>query len=130
MFYKQLLHSSTVRLSLIAVVLCSITLLGARSTGQAKAAAVQAAPSAATEQIFVQCSVLETGMDYRVNVVFIHSTDCVPSTGAIQYFVVVGTDTKKANQVLSIGLTAKAAGRSVLMTYDSSDADVVSPETT
>ena len=130
MFSKQLLRSSVVRLSLIAVVLCSITLLGARSTGQAKAAAVQAAPSAATEQIFVQCSVLETGMDYRANLVFIRSTDCVPSTGAIQYFVVVGTDTKKANQVLSIGLTAKAAGRSVLMTYDSSDADVVSPETT
>lgn len=119
MFSKQLLHSSIVRLSLIAIVLCSITLLGAQSTGQAKAAS-QSVPNAPSGQIFINCTVNAVGVNYVNNTVSVHSTDCSPSTGAILYFV-VPADSKKANQVLSIALTARATGQKVSMIYDPDD---------
>lgn len=142
MFFKQLLQSSTIRFCLIALILCGVALTGSRAAGRVSAAAPQVMgmaqttapavvdPNAPTEHIFVRCSVLETGMDYRADVVFIRSTDCAPSTGAIQYFVVIGTDSRKANQVLSVGLTAKATGESVVIWYDSSDTNVPNPEAT
>lgn len=136
MFFKQLLQSSTFRLCLIALVLCGVALTGSRSTGQAQAEAMQSAstqqadqsavtisevmPNATLDQVFVRCTVANVGVNLIANVVSVHSLDCSPSTGAILYFV-VPADSKKANQILSIALTAKATSRPIAMVYDSTD---------
>ncbi len=59
MFSKQLLQSSNIRLALIALVLCGITLVGSRSTGQVSAAAV---PNAPLDQVFVTCTVAQVAI--------------------------------------------------------------------
>jgi hypothetical protein len=146
MFFKRLLQSSTARLLLIALVLCGITLTTARSTDQAKAAAAQSAtssqieygtattlevaPNATSDQVFVRCTVANVGVGYvyTPNTVGFHSLDCSPSTGEIQYFS-VPADSKKANQVLAILLTAKATGRPIAMIYDPNDTSGIPPET-
>jgi len=56
-------------------------------------------------------------VNYQYNTAGFYSTDCSPSTGAIQYFI-VRADSKQANQVLAIALTAKATGRPITMIYD------------
>jgi hypothetical protein len=145
MFFKQLLQSSTVRLLLIALVLCAMTLSGAQPTDQAKAAAApsatspqiehstvaasEVAPNATSDQVFVTCTVAQVsvGYVYTPNTVGFYSTDCSPSTGPIQYFV-VPADSKKANQVLAVLLTAKATGRPIVMIYDPNDTTDIPPE--
>lgn len=145
MFFKQLLQSSTLRLGLIALVLCGSALTGSGSTDQVSAAALQVAansqskenvaglfalaPNAPADQVFVRCSVANVGVGYvyTPNTVGFHSTDCSPSTGEIQYFV-VPADSKKANQVLAILLTAKATGRPIVMIYDPNDTSDIPPQ--
>lgn len=134
MFFKQLLQSSTVRLALIALVLCGVTLVGSRSTEDAKAAAMQSTinqqveqdnnsgtafvPSTTTEEVFVHCSVLYTGVD--PDWVTLHSLDCSPSTGQVVYFRVPASS-KMGNQILSIALTAQAIGKQMALVYDSTN---------
>jgi len=137
MFYKRLLHSSIVRLSLIAVVLCSITLLGARSTGQAKAASPrieqnvvttsELAPNAPVGLVTIHCTVADVGLNYIDNVAYMHAINCSPSTGVIEFFGVIGADTKKGNQLLSVGLTAIATGKPVWLLYDPNDTNIPFP---
>ncbi|MFN8492357.1 MAG: hypothetical protein U0350_32450 [Caldilineaceae bacterium] len=78
-------------------------------------------PNATSAPIAVTCPVENVGVDYLSDTSRIYSSQCVPSTGAIQYFFVAGADTKKANQLLSIGLAAKETGKSVLVVYDPND---------
>lgn len=120
-----------------------VTLTGSQSTGQASAAELQSATSpriehnilvaselasnAPSDLVVVRCAVKHVGVNYRNNTVGIHSTNCTPSTGAILYFSVVGTDSKQANQVLSIGLAAIATGKLVGITYDPNDTNVPDP---
>lgn len=110
-------------LVLSAVSLCLLGLAAAQPAG-ANTPAQQ--PSG---RVVVDCIVENVGVNYISNEASIFSRSCTPSTGNIQYFVVVGTDTKKANQLLSIGLTARATGKPVRFLYDASDASgLASPE--
>ena len=138
MFFKQLLHASTVRLGLIALVLCGITLVGTQSTGHAKAEVAQSVTSSPIQQdsatvaqvvpgatsgvVRIQCSVTAVGMnvvDEGYGVVGLFSPGC-PGAGAIEYWQFSG-DSKKANQILAIALSAKATGRVVDIFYDPND---------
>jgi hypothetical protein len=124
-------------MALSLVVLCLGVFIGTQFTGLAEAAPPQltearqgervdaslqeAAPNAPSDQMLVECTVRAVGVNYITNDVGIHITNCTPSTDAITAFVVIGTDTKKANQVLSVGLTARATGRPVGLIYDTTD---------
>ncbi len=145
MFFQRLRHASTFRLGLLVLVLCGVLLTGSQEAGQASAAELQVAtdlqgkesatisfesvPNAPAEQVFVRCTVAQVSVGYvhTPNTVGFHSTDCSPSTGEIQYFV-VPADSKKADQVLAILLTAKASGRPVSMIYDPNDTSGIAPE--
>jgi len=139
--FSQAFRSTTHRLVLAVVVLGLGVFFGARLTGLAWAApqAVTLAhsaeaqpmaqvpaniagvsPNAPLEPIYAICTVTQAGVNYMLNTAGFQSTDCSPSTGAIQYFV-VPADSKMANQVLSIALTARATGHQISMYYDSAE---------
>ncbi len=134
MLFKQWLQSSTVRLALIALVLCGVTLVGSRSTGEAKAAqmksetvsqieqhttlAVEIIPSATSGDIRVTCvpDSVTMGVDGFAS---IHSAAC-PGAGAIQYFDVY-KNPKMASQVLAMALSAQARGKTINIFYNTDD---------
>lgn len=131
MFSKQLLHSSFIRLSLIAVVLCSITLLGARSTGQAKAASqsslsrqaerletimVSSTPNNMQEAKSFTCTDLSIAANIDANLVVVFCGNRPPEGDFFQF--VVRSDSKWASRVTAMVLTAMASSKSVGITYN------------
>ncbi|MFN8492234.1 MAG: hypothetical protein U0350_31835 [Caldilineaceae bacterium] len=126
MFSKQLLHSSIVHLSLIAVVLCSITLLGARSTEVALAARqesakqheamqMQAIPNQ-SKTVFIVCHPARIAtFAERIHVL------CAQPVNGISFFAVSTLDGRYSARVLSVLLTAFATGKDLNIEYDPDD---------
>lgn len=131
MFFKQLLQSSTIRLALIALVLCGITLVSGRST-EVAFAAVQVSDSIAVQQannspnVINQpsgterhfCNVFEAGDGFTTDGQEVIVVGCTPSAGAFTWFSISATDSKRVARILSIALTAKATGQHIYIDYD------------
>jgi hypothetical protein len=129
MFFKQLLHSSTARLLLIALVLCGIALTGSRSTGRAEAAphnsiehqqvaqaqVLQVEPSE-TQAVVVTCTSVEVATyDNRIHV------RCAEVFNGINFFAASTADIRHSNRLLSVLLTAHATSKPVNIWYEPSD---------
>lgn len=131
MFFQKLLQSSTFRLGLIALVLCGVALMSSGSTDHASAAELQVTaglqfeqimPSATSGVVRIVCPPNFVGMnviDEGYGDISIWSAGC-PGAGDIQYWQFSG-DSKKANQILAIALSAKSSGRNVAIFYDPND---------
>jgi len=125
MFSKQLLHSSTIRLALIALVLCGITLVGARSTSQVKAEELRSASiESAFELLALPAGTQAEGFDCqveRVNIVMntghggVH---CSPANGAIYAFNFPSIHTPEGRAALAVMLTAQTTGKKLHVIYD------------
>ncbi len=125
MFSKQLLHSSTIRFALIALVLCGITLLGSRSTGQVKAAAAQpAAIESSFERLSLPVGIQAEEFDCqveRVNIVMSTGhggVHCSPANGAIYAFNFPSIHTPEGRAALAVMLTAQTTGKKLHVIYD------------
>jgi hypothetical protein len=128
MFSKQLLQSSTVRLTLIAMVLCGITLVSGQSSGVTKAA---------PEQGFMFANALDANLPNANASTNLVGHICRPKmVGFVSNLVVVECDVPAANNIsffavpitngnakvhLSILLTAQAIGGQVNLGYEPDD---------
>lgn len=127
MLFKQWLHSSTIRLALIAVVLCMTMLIGTRSTGQVKAAALQPilqdttsdlqANNPSATLIDLTCTVMQAGVHVSGSTL----VSCATGIGGINWWSVPSTNSADANRALTVALAAQAIGRKVWIGYDPND---------
>lgn len=141
MFFKQWLHSSIVRFALIAVVLLGVTLIGARSTGQAKAASAESIRTQPSEQSdnsimstnpagvqdggSVICQNIFTSIRLNQDLLLVGCTNRVD--GNIFTYGIHGAESKAAARVLAIVLAAKALNsQNVVIEYNTTPSTVPS----